>query len=279
MNEFTNGALSARLRLFKDSGVNGVTWNGKMHNTDGREFDVSMNLSHAKSPTDPTAGDIQPSPGEQAFSKTFGLLWAGGKVEGQALDGLSPWELKILRNAIFARHGRTFESGMLSGFFHGYPGYKADPGYNDGRITPTDRTNADAIKAAEPRATRPSPDTAWNALRGFLDALAVGDAGFIASLLHPSRPVERVMFTLEDPPQVASTKKLSEDSKELKNLWLDDGANGESYSFMMSALWDLTLSAQHAGGGMFRNKGSFMEVGFTEISGKWWLTRVADAAP
>lgn len=223
--------------------------------------------------------DPQVSPELLVFSNALKSVWSGNALPVNTLGGLSPWELKILRNAVFARHGRAFESGKLSCFFHRYPGYKEDSSYSDNRITSTDRSNAEAIKAMEARAKRPPRDTAWNALRGFLDALAAGDQEYLTSIIHPTHPVERVIFTLEDPPKVAHSVKLPANSGELKQLWLDDGANGEGYCFMMGALWDFTLSAQNAGNGMFRNTGSSTEIGFTEISGTWWLSRVADAAP
>jgi len=277
--ELTNGKDTATLRMRKDSGTDRVTWKGRMSNTDGREFDVVMSRVSEAPVGRSNPGNQPASPEMQSFSKALELVWAGTAVAPKSLEGLSPWELKILRNAIFAQHGRAFKSGKLSGFFHRYPGYTEDPGYSDNRITATDRANAEAIKAAELVARRPSPDSEWNALRGFLDALASGDPDFIASLIHPSKPVERVMFTLDDPPKVAHEKRLPGNSEELKDLWVDDGANGESSSFMMSALWGLTISPLHAGNGLFRNKGSYLEVGVTEISGKWWLTRVADAVP
>lgn len=278
LDEFTDGERTATIRLNKDSSQ-GITWIGRMSNTDGRQFDVTMARLDEPTADQSSRPDQQPSVELLAFSNALKTVWTGGALSADSLAGLSPWELKILRNAIFARHGRVFESGKLSGFFHRYPGYKEDAGYSDIRITPTDRSNAEAIKALESRAQRPSQDTAWNALRGFVDALAAGDVEFIASLVHPSTPVELVMFTLDDPPKVAYQERLSGNSKELKDLWLDDGANGESYCFMMGALWNFTLSAENAGNGMFRNKGSSTEIGFTEISGKWWLTRVSDAAP
>lgn len=278
LDELTNGERTATIRMNKDSSQD-LKWVGTMQNTDGRQFDVTM--VRLNQPARDLSSRTPPefSPVLLVFSSALKTVWSGDAIAVDSLGGLSPWELKILRNAIFARHGRTFESGKLSGFFNRYPGYKVDAGYSDNRITSTDRSNAEVIKAVEARAKRPPRDTAWNALRGFVDALAAGDVEFIASSIHPTHPVERVMFTLEDPPKVAHTVKLPSKSGELKQLWLDDGANGESYCFMMGALWDFTLEAKNAGKGMFRNKGSSTEIGFTEIGGKWWLTRVADAAP
>jgi hypothetical protein len=237
------------------------------------ELDVQPRMERPF-PPDPRLG-----PELLEFSNALKSIWSGEALAVNSLSGLSPWELRVLRNAVFARHGRAFESGKLSGFFHRYPGYKEDPDYSDNRITSVDRSNVEAIKDLEVRAKRPPRDTSWNALRGFVDALAAGDVDYIRSSIHPASPLERVIFTLEDAPKLISQERLLGNSIELQELCLGDGANGEGSSFMMSVIWNFTLSAQQADIGMFRNRESLTEIGFTEIAGSWWLSRIADAVP
>ncbi|MBN1574430.1 MAG: YARHG domain-containing protein [Deltaproteobacteria bacterium] len=43
------------------------------------------------------------------------------------LGGCSCWELRILRNEIYARHGRKFKSKDLQDYFAGQPWYSIDP--------------------------------------------------------------------------------------------------------------------------------------------------------
>ncbi|GEM_PF-6480028 len=48
------------------------------------------------------------------------------------LSGCSCWDLKILRNEIYARHGRKFKSKDLQDYFFAQPWYSIDPNNLDG---------------------------------------------------------------------------------------------------------------------------------------------------
>jgi hypothetical protein len=52
------------------------------------------------------------------------------------------WELTLMRNEIFARHGRPFQDAVLRDYFQSRPWYSASPNYNDGLLSPTERSNA-----------------------------------------------------------------------------------------------------------------------------------------
>lgn len=78
-------------------------------------------------------------------------------VNGEAanesdLQGLSSTELRILRNASFARHGRKYDSPGLGDYFGGRSWYKPRDDFDDKLLTPTDRANVKLILAAEQRA-------------------------------------------------------------------------------------------------------------------------------
>jgi hypothetical protein len=59
--------------------------------------------------------------------------------DARALSRQGPEELKRTRNAVYARHGRTFTSPELRASFEQQPWYRADPGYSDARLTPADK--------------------------------------------------------------------------------------------------------------------------------------------
>lgn len=61
------------------------------------------------------------------------------------LKGLSDWELKVLRNEIYARHGRAFKSESLSGFFGSTNWYKINPKYSDSSLNNFEKRNAQFI--------------------------------------------------------------------------------------------------------------------------------------
>ena len=76
-------------------------------------------------------------------------------------EGYRKKELRILRNAIFARHGRAFKSADLSDFFYGpdaavrFKGMPMsttpDKSYTDKRLTQTDKQNLKQIRKQEKR--------------------------------------------------------------------------------------------------------------------------------
>lgn len=53
----------------------------------------------------------------------------------QDLFGLSSFELKIARNEIYARHGRSFVKKIYQNYFNSKSWYRADPYYNDSRLS------------------------------------------------------------------------------------------------------------------------------------------------
>lgn len=67
------------------------------------------------------------------------------------LEPLSAWELRIARNAIFARHGRSFMSRQLSAYFRSWPWYHANLDYSPTLLSETERANALSILEVEMR--------------------------------------------------------------------------------------------------------------------------------
>ncbi len=65
------------------------------------------------------------------------------------LEGFSKAALRIWRNAIYARHGRTFRSEDLQALFNEYAWYKPDSEYTDDKLTDIDRANIKLIQEFE----------------------------------------------------------------------------------------------------------------------------------
>lgn len=65
-------------------------------------------------------------------------------VEESALSGMSKRELKILRNSIYAQHGREFKTPWLQKYFDSRPWYKRGS-YDESMLTSTDRNNVALI--------------------------------------------------------------------------------------------------------------------------------------
>ncbi len=65
------------------------------------------------------------------------------------LSDLSRRDLRILRNTVYARHGRKFKSKLLQAYFDDMSWYKADPAFTEKRLTKVDVTNIRLIKSVE----------------------------------------------------------------------------------------------------------------------------------
>jgi hypothetical protein len=73
----------------------------------------------------------------------------GSLLSNDDLTALSREELRRLRNAVYARHGRMFDSAELQRYFDSRPWYRPRYDYNESELTDTDRANIRLIQAAE----------------------------------------------------------------------------------------------------------------------------------
>ena len=97
-------------------------------------------------------------------------------VDRNDLTGIGDTDLRLLRNTVYARHGRIFEAAELNRYFVTRPWYHGRPEYSDSELTANDRANAGLIKSVEGTAA-PSTDTAalqreiLESLNGWVDAM------------------------------------------------------------------------------------------------------------
>jgi plasmid maintenance system killer protein len=94
---------------------------------------------------------------EAAQKKSRKLALAPGDMElfedklisPQMLHGLSLNELRLLRNEIYARHGRQFQAEWLQQYFWGQPWYQPDGNFKDEELSGADKQNVETIVAFE----------------------------------------------------------------------------------------------------------------------------------
>lgn len=79
----------------------------------------------------------------------FSML--GARLSAADLAGMDKAQLRLLRNAVYAHHGRAFASAELQTLFGGYIWYRPNPDYSDDLLTETDRANVALIKEFERR--------------------------------------------------------------------------------------------------------------------------------
>lgn len=71
------------------------------------------------------------------------------KLTEADLKDLDKAQLRIMRNAVYARHGRTFKSVDLQSLWECYTWYKKNPNYSDSMLTDIDKYNIELIQKYE----------------------------------------------------------------------------------------------------------------------------------
>lgn len=84
------------------------------------------------------------------------------------LNNMSLRDLRLLRNTIYARHGYSFKSEMLSEYFWATDWYKADSTFTSKRLTPLDWRNVKLIKSVEKSRGGPLTDQEHMEAAGWL---------------------------------------------------------------------------------------------------------------
>jgi hypothetical protein len=72
-------------------------------------------------------------------------LFENKLISDAMLRGLSLHELRLLRNEIYARHGRIFKTGWIQQYFAGQPWYDPKEDFKDEDISGPDKTNIETI--------------------------------------------------------------------------------------------------------------------------------------
>ena len=66
-------------------------------------------------------------------------------ISESMLQGLSLHELRLLRNEVYARHGRQFKAEWLQQYFFGQPWYTPDENFKDEELSGSDKLNVETI--------------------------------------------------------------------------------------------------------------------------------------
>ena len=101
-------------------------------------------------------------------------LFENKAITEQMLHGLSLHELRLLRNEVYARHGRMFRAEWLQQYFFTQPWYTPDENFKDESLSGNDKLNVETIAKVENRihqelSTKP-------VTRALLEGLFIEDA-------------------------------------------------------------------------------------------------------
>jgi serine/threonine-protein kinase len=120
--------------------------------TGTQTFVVASSPTVAPSATpSPTASVAAPTPAPtlSAFAAAEARILTGDAIVDSDLIGLSLDELRRLRNTVYARHGKPFQTPEMQAYFNSRPWYRIRAGYDNADLTATDLGNAALIQNAE----------------------------------------------------------------------------------------------------------------------------------
>jgi hypothetical protein len=124
---------------------------------DERYWYVPSDKYDAKKLTPIEVKNIEILSGAQKKQRNVALLpgdmeyFENRTISEQMLRGLSLHELRLLRNEIYARHGRQFRAEWLQQYFFSQPWYTPDENFKDEELSGNDKTNVETIVAYENR--------------------------------------------------------------------------------------------------------------------------------
>ncbi|MDZ7330990.1 MAG: YARHG domain-containing protein [candidate division KSB1 bacterium] len=75
----------------------------------------------------------------------------------EQLEAMTPTELTLLRNAFFAKYGKSFQNEIIKKYFLAQPWYAENPNYHDWYLTPWDLNNIKRIIEVEKRSQAKAP--------------------------------------------------------------------------------------------------------------------------
>ena len=76
-------------------------------------------------------------------------------ISESELFGLTPWQLKVARNEIYARHGRPFVHKDLQCYFANQAWYHGNPNYSETLLTAIENKNVATIQSYEQKTNSP----------------------------------------------------------------------------------------------------------------------------
>ncbi len=112
-------------------------------------------------------------------------LFENKLISEQMLHGLSLYELRLLRNEVYARHGRQFQAPWLAQYFFSQPWYTPDEKFKDEQLSGADKQNVETIVAYENQIHEQLSSKLIN--RSLLEGLFVEDASQMRQEIYARR--------------------------------------------------------------------------------------------
>lgn len=159
----TKGLTVATKSMEVDASKGSLTLQGKgyyvniyLYQYENTEIDISIFGDNIKDDTAASAtSTAKPTATSNSSAKTtiandYVIADSATRIiSASELTALTPWQLKVARNEIYARHGRSFVHQDLQCYFNAKSWYQANPDYSDALLTSIDNKNIATILAYE----------------------------------------------------------------------------------------------------------------------------------
>jgi ketosteroid isomerase-like protein len=248
---------------------------------------VNVNVRPTPAPTASNTNNASPTPtpativvSEQMMRAEQKII-AGSTLKGEDLSGLTPQQLRLLRNAVFARYGRVFEAGELQQYFQSRPWYRARRDYNDKALTAVDRANADLIKAYEETGGAPPNVDATEVSKEVGEALdAWADSTRERDLDAHSRAYADTLELFYKKTNVPASQVLAERERAFKrydsmdvritNVEVEPDASGRRATATFDKSWEFSASDKTSNGHVRQ------QLTFVKQGDRWLITAERD---
>jgi serine/threonine-protein kinase len=238
----------------------------------------NSNAAEGNANAAPTSEDAE------AVQRAERKVVAGTPLTKSDLAGLSAAQLRLLRNAVYARYGRTFQSPDLQNYFQSRPWYHPRSDYSDQMLTANDRANADLIKSLEeggassPTSTPADPATVRKevatALEGWADSLRQRDItshmGFYADTLETFYNRQNVPAAQVRSDRARAFSHYDSMDVNISDVEIAPDPKGTRATATFDKSWDFESDSRHATGSVRQ------QLTFTNVAGRWLITGERD---
>jgi hypothetical protein len=254
-------------------GVAGLMYLGS-RNTN-RASNVNVNARRPPStpgPANANAGKRGEGPEvTSSLARAEQKIVSGSTLTREDLAALSPDELRVLRNVVFARYGRTFQDEELREYFAGRPWYKPRADFSEKMLTAGDRANAELIKAFESGGTAPARSDAAAVQREVgtaLNSWAASTTGknlfehmrFYAETLETYYLKQNVPVQQVHNDRARAFTRYDDMEVYLNNVEIKPDPSGTRATAVFDKTWDFEADDKHSTGSV-RQQLTFARVG------------------
>ena|GEM_PF-1239988 len=256
----------------------------------GGKRQVNLNVNARQTPAPSVANinggwsaNASPTPAvaaSDAMQRAEQKILADKILTASDLAGLSTVQLRILRNTVFARYGRVFQSPELQAYFQSRPWYRPRTDFNENMLTSNDRANAEFLKTIEEGGVPANVDTAAVAkeIGNTLNAWAAATTGrnldehmsFYADTLETYYKKQNVSSEQVRADRARAFAQYDTLDVTLTNVQIKPDQAGTRAIVLLDKSWDFESDAKHSTGSVLQ------QLTLVKTGGRWLITGEKD---